>query len=194
MSEPSDWIQFWPTAPERRRAAARAEEVYGGPTPAKEAWMRARGLTFAPPSIKHVAAGYLLEEIVERWLGDESIPYVRNGGVDDLPDFEIGARAIAVKNRVGVARGDVRHTWPTVQALRPEMIFGINDRDDGSVWIMGAISERDFLRERGLIRRGEDLVPGYPAKIDNWTILTSQLVAPLPWLQDVYVDEVQHAA
>jgi hypothetical protein len=185
-------IQFWPREDERRRAAERAAIAHRAPTPEREAYLRSQGTRFES-SEAHLRAGFLAEEIVDRWLTEQSIPHVRNGGPDDLPDFEIGPVEIAVKNRVGRMRGDVRFTWATKQALRAELIFTLADRDDGSIWIAGAIAERAFERARGLIRRGEDLAPGYPAQIDNWTILASQLDDPVAWLQGIYVAHLQFA-
>lgn len=162
----------------------------------REIASRSRRGDLFDPTTDHRWSGFLFEAVVSSWLRSESIPHVWNGGLDNLPDFEIAGIGVGAKSRAWSLTSADRPSflWPVAQALPPAVIFGTFNPDDLGVTIYGVISGRAVSRSE-LLRAGVDeIAPGHLAKVDNYRVAAERLRSPLAWLQDLYVSRLQHAA
>lgn len=126
--------------------------------------------------------GLAVERVIDRWLSEVGIEHVWNGGVDRLPDFDVGGVGVAVKNNNGKWRYDFDFMVPNqvTNRLDDQILFTVLDLEAALVHLAGLTTNEQFRLISRFARKGE---PGPVRELFNdcRIVRADQLLDPLLW-------------
>lgn len=137
--------------------------------------------------------GFLGEIGFSRWLTDELIPHEWNGGVDNLPDFSVGAQERPTSNAVGLktryskvaTRADFYAVVPAQHFARQqetEWFFANYEVGSNRLVLLGGVDAERFREYARYVDTGEPIGPTTKAKNPVWQLDVSVLDPPERWL------------
>lgn len=130
-------------------------------------------------------AGFLFEDFLARWFTDLGLSFERHGGRDTRPDFEVEGRPLGARVRVYRPDIDMVLTWPSVQNIPDEIIFGVYDRAASFIYIAGVITAERYREVAREVHKGEQVLPNFPAHVDVLVTDARSLTAPLTWVGEI---------
>jgi hypothetical protein len=174
------WLQTTPNDEAIRAAKQRADDTLA---------------LSAPITMTSWWTGYLAELAAIDWLEQQGHTVTHHGGVDILPDLQVGGLGLDVKCR-DVKCGRFRPHYE-VSALATDlakpapsaMLHMVYSEQDQTLLFLGGIRTERFYTEARFIRAGQPLGSGHPAQHDNFLLPASNLTPPaaLP-IEQVAVD------
>jgi hypothetical protein len=176
------WIRWYPSKQAIARAQARAAETADLP------------VLYA--NNKNRWVGFLFEETLSSWFSEEGIPHKLNGGYDNKPDLQVGRREIAAKSKHLAwvpSPGEIVLAWPEPKKMRDSILWGLYRVEYREMFILGSITPKRLRRIGKRVKKGEIVYGTVEADVPHIVISAADLDRPLPWLQDLYVEEVQFA-
>lgn len=126
--------------------------------------------------------GLAAESAVNTWLHNVGIEATWNGGVDGLPDFEVGGVGIALKNNNGAWREGFEFVIPAqvCKRLDDQIMFTVLDDRASLLYVVGVTTNDQFRMNSRFARKGE-MGPIRPLFNDCRIIRADQLVDPAGW-------------
>jgi hypothetical protein len=180
LDSENGWLEAWPSQEDIALAKRERDErdVVAG-----------RGF-FGTEEVlgEHRWVGGLVEMGVEAWLRQEQVPFVHNGGVDMLPDFEIVGVPVGVKTRTMASAsfraGYVVNAYEYVRRrLDKELLFGVYELHTGRLLIVGGLDAPSFYKQAVFVPKGGRLHDHSIAGRATWNLGENYLHRPADWLR-----------
>ena len=173
------WVSFEPPAGFMAAAAERAAKL---DSEADVTWA-GRVQSYATPQER--AVGAASEDVFEGWLQHMNAPYIRHGGIDALPDFEVKGMGVALRccgAHVPYKPSHIVYVFDAHLEKFPHWFFLGYEREAGRFLLLGGATRSKFKGFAHFADTGASVVPGFVASAPLWYAPTTVLTPPIPWL------------
>lgn len=178
MSDPGDWVDLGAPSPETEHWAKVETKRLDGRGERSWAW-------YGTPDQR--MKGKVAERGVWHWLTVEGIAFTANGGMDTLPDLEVGNHGVGVRmtatNREGFKPHYGVQMARSQQARADQLLYVGHVRPRNGYVVLGAISALRVRARARLVYEGDDAPFGIGrSKMDTYVFPIRLLEAPRRWL------------
>ncbi|HEY1309270.1 MAG TPA: hypothetical protein VGF24_37280 [Vicinamibacterales bacterium] len=140
------------------------------------------------------ASGMVAETIFEAWLQHKQARYVRHGGNDGYPDFEVEGHGVALRccgSRVPFRESHLVYVFDAhLHKFQHWFFFGY-ERGSGSFILLGGSSAVDYHAHAMYADTGATIVPGFTCSAPLWYTRCNQLTPPGEWLNALRSEAAQ---